>query len=122
MKKYIWMTFALIAVVGVLWWGSEHVKQPPVKFLPMICAGEQFYYETEDSLSALPEGWTELGEISELLPDTEELPRRHLVSNCCAVGTKIYYPPRLSTEEVWPDLYALQENGTYLCYRVLGEE
>lgn len=122
MKKYIWMTFALIAVVGVLWWGSEHVKQPPVKFLPMICAGEHFYYETEDSLSALPEGWTELGEISELLSDTEELPHRHLVSNCCAVGTKIYCPPRLSTEEVWPDLYALQENGTYRCYRVLGEE
>lgn len=122
MKKYLWCALALIAVVGVLWWGSEHVKQPPVKFLPMICAEDEFYYETEDSVSVLPEGWTELGEISEMLSDTEELPRRHLVSNCCTVGTKVYCPPRPSTEDTWPDLYILQENGTYRCYRMLGEE
>ena len=122
MKKYFWITLALVAVVAVLWWGSEHVKQPPVTFLPMICAENEFYTKTDQVVSALPEGWTELGEIGELLPDTQELPRRHLVSNCCAVGTKIYCPPRLSTEEVWPDLYALQENGTYRCYRMLGEE
>lgn len=119
MKKYIWMILALIAAVGVLWWGSEHVKQPSVTFLPMICAEDEFYTRTDQMVSGLPEGWTELGEISELLSDTEELPRRHLVSNCCAAGTKVYAPPRESKEEVYAGLYALQENGTYRYYEFL---
>ena len=119
MKKYVWIPLVLVAVVGVLWWGSEHVKQPPVKFLPMICAEEEFYTKTDQTVSVLPENWTELGEITELLPDTEELPRRHLVSNCCAAGTKVYAPPRESREEVYAGLYALQENGTYRYYAFL---
>ena len=92
MKKYFWIPIVLVAVVGVLWWGNEHIQQPPVEFLPMLCAEEEFYTATDQLASVLPENWTELGEITELLPNTQELPRRHLVSNCCGVGTK--YMPR----------------------------
>ena len=119
MKKHFWLVLALAAVVGLLWWGNEYVKQPPVEFLPMICAEDEFYTQTDQTVSGLPEGWTELGAVAELLPDTQELPRRHLASNCCGVGTKIYAPPRESREEVHAGLYALQENGTYRYYEFL---
>ena len=119
MKKYFWLTLALAAVMALLWWGNEHIRQPSVEFLPMICVEDEFYTQTDQTVSMLPEGWTELGEITELLPNTEELPRRHLVSNCCAAGTKVYAPPRESREEVYAGLYALQEDGTYRCYQCL---
>ena len=119
MKKYFWLTLALAAVMALLWWGNEHIRQPSVEFLPMICVEDEFYTQTDQTVSMLPEGWTELGEITELLPNTEELPRRHLVSNCCSVGSKVYVPPRESREEVYAGLYALQEDGTYRCYQFL---
>ena len=119
MKKYFWLTLALAAVMALLWWGNEHIRQPSVEFLPMICVEDEFYTQTDQTVSMLPEGWTELGEITELLPNTEELPRRHLVSNCCAAGTKVYAPPRESREEVYAGLYALQEDGTYRYYQFL---
>lgn len=119
MKKYFWIILVLAAVVGLLWWGNEHVKQPSVEFLPMICAEDEFYCETEQLISVLPEGWTELGEITETFPNTQELPRCHLVSNCCGVGAKVYAPPRESREEVYAGLYALQENGAYRYYEFL---
>lgn len=119
MKKYFWIPIVLVAVVGVLWWGNEHIQQPPVEFLPMLCAEEEFYTATDQLASVLPENWTELGEITELLPNTQELPRRHLVSNCCGVGTKIYAPPRESEGWIWDGLYARQEDGMFRYYKFL---
>ena len=55
MKKYFWLTLALAAVMALLWWGNEHIRQPSVEFLPMICVEDEFYTQTDQTVSMLPE-------------------------------------------------------------------
>ena len=122
MKKYVWLTLGLAAVMALLWWGNEWIKQPPLEFLPMVCVESYYYEETEEVTTELPEDWTEVGEIAKLHPMTEDMHRRHLESNCCGVGCKVYVPPRESKEEIYSELYVLQPNGTYLYHKFLAEE
>ena len=120
MKKYVWPTLGLAAVMALLWWGNEFIKQPVIEFFPMVCIDSHYYVETEEVIAELPEGWTEAGEIAASYPITQGV-SRHLDSNCCGVGCKVFVPPRESVE-VYAGIYTQQDDGTYLYHEFLPKE